>query len=456
MNIKHICKRFLSYGSIFFVCICSYLILLTLINLIPTESLSSNLKKSSETLITENEKHFISLPYKDEVLFYYSDTIILNMIASVDSTHPFESSMLSRKSYIPSQEQTNVTEPTVSIHGNSQYLDPDINCLIREFYGMMHGDNLSHSWEYARYWHGHQVLVRPLLLLLDLEGIRIFLFIFMLLLFCVLMYFLGKKLGVFTAIVFAIGLLSACIFTLTRSINESLLFLFTLGSMIFLLFRFEKEKNFGPYFFVLGSIINFFDLLTSPIIGCLMPLTLYLLLQIKEEKEVNIKKLFGNYIIYGILWLVGYGLTWLAKWVFVDIFYQRGIISQAINQIFIRSTDADLTLKEVFTRVYIFLSPTVIIISLISFGIIGLIQLYRNRKNTKSFKTNVKLIIPFCISALIPFIWCFAIRNHAFLHPFFTYRLFSISIIQLCLIPLILTGYYQNKENQNKEKGDSF
>jgi len=452
MNIKHLCKRFFSYGSIFFVCICSYLILLTLINLIPTELLLSNLKKSSETLINENEKQYVLLPHKAEMLFYYSDTIILNMIASVDSSHPFESGMLSRKSYLPNQEQEHRTTPTVSIPADRKYLEPDINCLIREFYGMMHGDEIDFSWEYARYWHGHQILVRPLLLLLDLEGIRIFLFFSMALLFGTFLYFLSKKLGIFTAIIFALGLLSSCIFTMTRSINESLLFLFTLGSMIFLLFHFGKDKNFGPYFFILGSIINFFDLLTSPIIGCLLPLTLYLLLEIKENKEINIKTLFNNYIIYGILWLAGYGLTWIAKWIFVDLIYNRGIISQAISQVFVRSTDAGFTLTDVFERVYLFLSPTVIIISIISAIILGLIQFYKNRKNISSFRSNAKYIVPFYISALIPFIWCFVVRNHAFLHPFFTYRLFSITIIQICLIPLIITGYYFKQDKNTNKK----
>lgn len=134
-------------------------------------------KKSSETLITENEKQYIHLPYKDEMLFYYSDALILNLITSVDSSHPFESALLSRKSYVPEYNQIQNTTINVSIPADSQYLEPDQNCLIREFYGMTHGDVLTTSWEYNRYWHGHQVLLRPLLLLFDLEGIRI-LFLF--------------------------------------------------------------------------------------------------------------------------------------------------------------------------------------------------------------------------------------------------------------------------------------
>lgn len=236
-------KQLLSYTGIFFACIASYLILLILVNFIPTNWISHNLQKSSETLIQEDEKQIIPLPHKTEILFNYSDVIMLNLVASVDSQHPFAASLLSRKSYIPGQEQMIDTTPTVSIPANEQYLEPDKNCLIREFYGMMHGDTLASSSEYARYWHGYQVLLRPLLLFLDLHGIRIFLLVCMMVLFLTFCILAGKRLGIFTALAFALGLLSVSIFTLTRSINESLLFLFTLASMIFLLCRYTKGKK---------------------------------------------------------------------------------------------------------------------------------------------------------------------------------------------------------------------
>ena len=434
-------KPFLTYLGMFFACMCAYLIVLTCVNCIPKNWIAKNLQKSSEVLIQENEKQIIPLPHKTEVLFNYSDVLMLNLIASVDASHPFESTLLSRKSYLPEQEQTLDTTPTESIPANEQYLEPNKNCLIREFYGMMHGDTLTHSSEYARYWHGHQVLLRPLLLFLDLHGIRIFLLLAMAILFVAFCIVAGKRLGICTALAFAMGLLSASIFTLTRSINESLLFLFTLASMIFLLCRYTKGKKAGIFFFIMGSIINFFDLLTSPILGCLLPLTLLLLCKIKEE-NANGKELLQTYLSCGLLWLAGYGFTWLTKWLFVDVFFGRNLTLQAFGQIGLRSEGGSFPLLVVFDRVSFLLGTTTLVVNGVICAILGIIQLIRNRKNSIPYARICLTSLPFLMSFLIPFLWCVIIRNHSFFHPFFTYRLFSISIIQFYVLILHFTGYY--------------
>lgn len=444
MNLKN-CKTLLRYFGIFSACIASYLILLVVTNLIPTSWIYENLQKSSETLITENEKQYIHLPYKDEMLFYYSDALILNLITSVDSSHPFESALLSRKSYVPEYNQIQNTTINVSIPADSQYLEPDQNCLIREFYGMTHGDVLTTSWEYNRYWHGHQVLLRPLLLLFDLEGIRILFFVCMLLLLLLFFFFTTKKLGVLTAIAFTIGFLSASVLTLTRSLNEALLFLFTLGSMIFLLCRYRKEKNFGPFFFVIGSIINYFDLLTSPMLGCILPLTLLLVCKLRID-HADWKELLKTFFLYGFLWVMGYAFTWLVKWILVDVFFDRGLLLQAFEQIHIRSTDITLSPAKTFERVYLFLSPNVIYFVATFAVILGVVQWFRNRKKKRNYAELFKLSIPFWISATFPFLWCLLIRNHAFLHPFFTYRLFSITIVDILLLILLFTSYDSTEE----------
>lgn len=434
-------KQLLSYTGIFFACIASYLILLILVNFIPTNWISHNLQKSSETLIQEDEKQIIPLPHKTEILFNYSDVIMLNLVASVDSQHPFAASLLSRKSYIPGQEQMIDTTPTVSIPANEQYLEPDKNCLIREFYGMMHGDTLASSSEYARYWHGYQVLLRPLLLFLDLHGIRIFLLVCMMVLFLTFCILAGKRLGIFTALAFALGLLSVSIFTLTRSINESLLFLFTLASMIFLLCRYTKGKKVGIFFFITGSLINFFDLLTSPIIGCLLPLTLLLLCKQKEENASG-KELCQTYLSCGLLWLAGYALTWLAKWLLVDVFFGRNLTLQALSQIGVRTEEGSFPLPIVFERIFLLMGSTALVVNGLVCAVIGIIQLIRNRKKTLAYHTLWLTSWAFFVSFLLPFLWCIIVRNHAFYHPFFTYRLFSISIIQVYILILHFTGYY--------------
>lgn len=453
-------KRPIQYILVFILCIASYLFLLVSTNLIPFQSIETHLRESSETLITENEKQIINLPLKDEMLFYYTDVIILNMIASVDSAHPFESALLSRKGYQPGVEQEHITTPSVSIPGNPKYLVPDINCLIREFYGMMHGDSLDFSWEYARYWHGHGALLRPLFLIFNLEQIRIFLWFAMILLGSIFLFFTIKKLGPFIGIAFAISLATIPLLTLTRSINESLLFLFIFASMIYLLFAYRKEKKFGIYFFVIGSIINFFDFLTSPILGLFFPLALLLLFRIKEDRHCG-KALMREFICSCFLWLLGYGLTWLTKWIIVDLVFDRNIFLQALSQIGTRSTSLSFTYLAVLERILLFFNPKVLSISLFAIFVLGSIGLFVYRKQQRNNILFLSCSIPFILMFFVPFIWCLLIKNHAYLHPFYTYRLFSLSILSFAVIILLFVGsIIQSKkenslqDNQTKERKD--
>ena len=160
---------------------------------------------------------------------------------------------------------------------------------IRDRYGLMHGDDIDDSYEYARYWHGYLVLLRPLLALFNYEGIRIVLLILTILTAGTLVVLLCKKINLLSGIIFAIGLLSVNIFIVSRSINEILVFLVAFISSIFLLLRKDKIKHIGLFFFVVGSVTNYIDLLTAPLVTLgLTAITYFLLLQKDEEKVLSL------------------------------------------------------------------------------------------------------------------------------------------------------------------------
>ena len=92
----------------------------------------------------------------------------------------------------------------------------------------------------------------------------------------------------------------------------------------------------GIVFFVIGSFTSFVDLFTTPLIALGIPLLVYFLLKQKNE-ETSVKEQIIDLIKLSILWGLGYGLTWFAKWALVDIIYGRGIIKNAIEQIVFRT-----------------------------------------------------------------------------------------------------------------------
>ena len=74
----------------------------------------------------------------------------------------------------------------------------------KELYDLMHGEKIEDSFEYARYWHGYLVLLRPLLALFNYSAIRIILLVITLLSMAILAILLYKKLDLQTSIIYHI------------------------------------------------------------------------------------------------------------------------------------------------------------------------------------------------------------------------------------------------------------
>ena len=77
---------------------------------------------------------------------------------------------------------------------------------------------------------------------------------------------------------------------------------------------------------------GFFGLLDIPLITLGCPLILYFLLKDKTTKGD-----IEDIVQFSFLWLLGYGLTWLTKWILMDIFYHRSLIQTALGQIVYRT-----------------------------------------------------------------------------------------------------------------------
>ena len=55
-------------------------------------------------------------------------------------------------------------------------------------------------------------------------------------------------------------------------------------------------------------------------------------------------------------------------------------------------------------------------------------------KSEINFHENIKDIIPYVITALFPIIWFVVLKEHSYVHSFFTYRILIITIISIFII----------------------
>ena len=432
----------IKYILIFVILLGIYFAIMTLTSLIPSGMLENNVRESSETLVQEGEKVTFDLKYKEENIFTFTDALMINTAYSIDNNHPIESFILARKNYIPGQTTEFYPDGQYNLGANENYISKENGDLYqtKELYGLMHGDNIQDSYEYARYWHGYLSILRPLLLLFNYSGIRIVLAIITLISIVALITLLCKKISITSGVIYGIGLLAISIFIVTKSINEILIFIVAFISSIILLLKKNPEKNIGIFFFVVGSVSNFIDLLTAPLVTLGITAITYFLLIQRNESKVNIKRYILDFLKICISWALGYGITWLSKWVITEIFFGRPIISQAIEQAVFRSNGPQIngmnifSLSNVFIRNMEYLSSPVAITILIIAVIYIIVMMIINRNKKIDFKENLKKLLPYILIFFFPVIWYMVLKQHSYTHVNFTYRILVISIISLLII----------------------
>ena len=423
-----ITKDIIKYIGIFVILNIIYVMLLVIVNKIPSKILENNVKESADILLEEGELANINLLYKDEYVFNFTDTLMINMAYSVDSNKPLESTLLSRKNYMPGITKKQNTIPTTDIGLDSKYSEDEDkkDLYIKELYDFVNNKGVEESFEYARYWHGYMIWLRPLLAILNIGQIKTLFAIILILLTSILIYLLYKKINIITAIIFAIGLFSCSICAIGYSLGEISIYIIMLIFSILILQK-KNYKNIGIMFFILGSLTSFMDILTSPLITVFIPITIYFLVIQKNKKESK-KDCIKKYIWICLLWGIGYILTWFSKWIIVDILENRQILTQGILQIRER-TIADFKYYKLIERILVMLSLNTIYVVLISTVLLILINIINKGKN----KLDICLL-PFGINAIMPFIWYLLVRNHSYIHPFYSYKILSITIINVLII----------------------
>ena len=175
-------------------------------------------------------------------------------------------------------------------------------------------------------------------------------------------------------------------------------------------------------------------MLTAPLVTLgLTAITYFILLQSKEEK-VDMKKYIRELLKIGIAWTMGYGLTWGLKWIITEVFFNRPLISQAMIQISYRSGNSNISLASLIDRSLTFLSKPVETAVLWICIIYLLVMICINFKKKINFKDNIKKCIPFAIIFFFPIIWYAVVKQHSYVHIFFTYRILVVSIISLMIV----------------------
>ena len=230
-----------------------------------------------------------------------------------------------------------------------------------------------------------------------------------------------------------------------QSFQYSPAFIIALGGTLIGLHAERKKYQFlNKYLllFCLGMLCAYFDLLTTPLLTAFTPL----LFMSKGENNVQDKtqitvtvgwKLFVEWGVAPVCWLVGYVASWGTKLLIADYF--NGCFLSNWERILLRSSSESQHI-EAFSRwsaiaknwqTFYDLNRVVFCIVLMIAACILCWQIWHVIKKRKQF--DCKKFAGYCCYALVPICFIFIMANHSRIHYWMTYRNISIAVTALFL-----------------------
>ena len=424
-------KEIFKYIVTFFILIAIFNLLLYLVSLIPSEAIEKNVYKSSRILNkSDTLLHRGFFAFVDNSI----DGLVINESYSIDSEDPLESYMLIRKNYKKGQTKIELgdiygnlkTYAENNIKSNGQVvIDREYNTAL-ELARFLEGE-VEISQSYSRYYHGYLVLIRPLLLLFSINGIRLLMSIVFIVLFGVFVYLLYKKLGLKNTIIFSAILIIYGYFAVGQSLQSGPMFIAIMISLIILLLNLNNitKKSFMYFLFIVGMIACYVDFLTTPVLSLFIPLAIvYTYNNMNGNtlgfKGKDLKEDIINIFILGIVWSLGYALTWFSKAILVNCMFNEEEMGSFIKQIAFRISGEVMDLKVKIISSILFTLTMILETICIMFILLRLVFKYKPTKiQKKLIENNYNLLL----AGLIPFAWMILLMNHTLIHfGLYSYR----------------------------------
>ena len=414
-------KKIMSFILLYIVLVVSFIVLIYVSFKLPNERIRGHVAESVKQLKDEGIEYIPFFSQEGALLDTHTDALMLNIALNKEM---YENEGTLSKA----MECSFYEEPSMVEALNTTVQSDDFN-----------------NHEYSRYWHGIQVILRPLLLFFNYTEIRYILMIVITTLLGIAIYLIGKRLGIRYIICFSITISFMYVIIIPMSLQFSAMFIITLLSIISVcIIESLKKEKFLPYlFFVIGALSTYFDLLTYPLVTLGLPLVLTLLLE--NKKDTKLSSIIIKTIEYGVLWGVGYGTLFVTKWIVASIVLHKNAIEIALDAFVFRVNGNEqypVTRLGMLKRNFdCFFVPIAKYIMGVAFVIwIGLFAFFR--KNI----SEIKGVLPLLLIAIVPYLWYILFAGHSSIHFWFTYRIQAVSVFAV-LSAMCLTI----KENNNKD-----
>lgn len=394
---------------------------LTAVYCLPTGRMNYNAKDAVGIFKKEASYPMLNQEYKNTQLDNYTDAIMLGIAVyrNNDLSIPQQALM----NYRPGED------PYQPVQELSSYLEKH---------------KASSDLKYPRYWHGYLLFLKPALMLFGYGDIRMLnTFLQFALLGYIIYQFAKRQLGKY-AIAFGVAAAFLMPLATSQSIQLSTVF-YPCMVAIAVMLRFHEWLNeryrYCYLFMILGMCTSFLDLLTYPLVSLGLPLVVWMILHDEEDWKYQLRWIIG----FSLIWGLGFGFFWAAKWIITSLIMQENYVGEAIQEITKRTSNEGklgetLSLKEVLEKNFkVFDNPAYsnLFYATVFGGILFTI------KKHIPYRNFLKKLMPYMLISLMPVVWICLTANHSSIHYWFTSR--TVAIFVFAWLTFIMSLYKHKK-----------
>lgn len=282
---------------------------------------------------------------------------------------------------------------------------------------------------YGRYWHGYQILLRPLLCFFNYSDIlQINMILQLALVFGFVILLAGTRERVYM-VPFLGMYIFLCPVSLFSSLQYSPCFYIMMFALYALFIGREKLRNTGRNIVILlaGVMTAYFDLLTYPLITLGVPLIACLAFDVRRWLADR-KYMWKNILLYTLSWGIGYVGMWSSKWVIASVLTGENIVYDAFGAIMYRSgyftekhSFSDTLKLNLLTCNWKVMLPAIICVIVCT-------VVFRMQRHVGIDRNLISAVGMIWLVSLYPFIWYFFTKDHSCCHSYFTWRELGISM----------------------------
>ncbi len=397
-----------SYTLLFCGLIAAYLLFALTANLLPNKPILHHAAKTVDRGDLAADFGYMMICRPAYYMDNFTDALIINQACNGGSNHLLTSMLLNPR-----------------VDGGGEQCES-----LRR---LTQGDTSLYTLHYGRYWHGSTFAMRFLLLFGDYTSLRILFYLLSTVIMAWVAAVIYRRIGLATTALYMLAMAMVNVFMMQLSIQFLPVLLIALAASLWVLYRVQRPGQLCLLLFAVGSLTAYFDLLTCPMMTWGIPMCVYLLKEHKDPMCPQPLLRIRNWTVASFLWVVGYGLTWVSKWLIATLLTGENVIRDGARQFAIRAGgQIDYSRWDALANNLNLLPWPYVALTLCLLAALAIW-----RFNRKGLPTALLCLL----TALPPLAWYLVTADHSYLHYWFTYRSLSVPLMALFFAAVALTDW---------------